>query len=409
MRAQSQIEPGVLALFRLFTGMMWALLTLRLLGTRLRLGIDPLAATMWCVCGALFLYLTWEWLRRKLGSNYLPIALVVATLAPILASAIAPAPSRPLATLVTDPAQLYFWLIPPLLFTSAQYSLRAVALFTGVASLLPLLLALPASNARLELLGALGHAGARLLLFALIGFMVVRLSAAQRAQRLELADKNAQLAKYAATQEQLVISRERNHLARELHDTLAHTLSAISVQLAALDTQLDRDPQAARRTLQQTHDLTRTGLHEARRALQTLRASPIEEFGLAQALRQLAERSAHQAGLQLTADILSPQLTLTPETEQQVYRIAEEALQNVVRHANASTLCVRFCQQNSGVELVIQDNGRGFDQVSAGKNGHYGLVGMHERAALVNGLVDIRSQPSAGTTVVFQTGATSTG
>ncbi|MBC8159591.1 MAG: sensor histidine kinase [Roseiflexaceae bacterium] len=401
MRAVPQIEPGVLALFRLFTGVMWLVLSLRLLGVRPRFGPDQFTVIMWCVTGVLLVYLCWGWLRQRLGPRYLPIALVVATLTPILAHATGTASSRPVVALVTDPAQLYFWLIPPLLFTSAQYGLRAVALFTGTTALLPLLLALPATTGRVDTLGALGHAGARLMLFALIGFMVVRLNTAQRTQRRELADKHVELAKYAVTQEQLAISRERNRMARELHDTLAHTLSAISVQLSVLDVQIGSDQGAARHTLQQTHDLTRTGLHEARRALQTLRASPIEEFGLAQALRQLAERSAHQAGLQLSLDIRPLPHALAPELEQQIYRIGEEALQNVVRHANASALAVRLSTTTGGMELAVDDNGRGFDMAVAAANGHYGLIGMRERAALAQGTLTIRSQPGGGTRVSF--------
>jgi signal transduction histidine kinase len=105
----------------------------------------------------------------------------------------------------------------------------------------------------------------------------------------ELAEKNVELARYATTVEQLTISHECNRMARDLHDTLAHTLSAVAVQLEALNAQFDSDTTGARETLRRTRELTRNGLQEVRRALNALRASPLEDLGLAQAIRHQAE------------------------------------------------------------------------------------------------------------------------
>jgi signal transduction histidine kinase len=236
----------------------------------------------------------------------------------------------------------------------------------------------------------------RVMLFSIVGYVVVRLSAAQREQRRALARKNADLAHYATTLEQLAISRERNRLARELHDTLAHTLSAMSVQLQALEVLLDGDLEAARATLRTLQDMTRQGVGEARRALGALRASPLEDLGLLEALRRLAESTAERAGLRLALDLPDSLDDLRPDLEQHLYRIAEEALANVVRHANAATLTVRLRQRGDGVTLLIADDGLGFDPATATADGHYGLRGIQERARLVGGALTIDSQPGQG-------------
>jgi signal transduction histidine kinase len=105
----------------------------------------------------------------------------------------------------------------------------------------------------------------------------------------------------------------------------------------------DTDAAAARKALQQTRELTRNGLDEARRALHELRARPVEELALA--LQRLAERAAHRAGLRLTFSAPPYVVGIRPEVEQHLYRVAEEALNNVVRHANARQLTVVFTRQ----------------------------------------------------------------
>lgn len=398
MQHTDHIEPAVLTLFRVFTSAMWLLLSVQWLILPAHKALDPFAALMWWSTALLSLYLWIAPLQSILGRWYLPLALSVATITPIIGDALSIS-SRPIDTLVADPARLYFWLIPPLLFTSTHYGLRTIAMLIGVSTIVPLFLQLPDATSTLTMRAILYHAIARFLLFTLIGITVARLSAAQRAQQRELAQKNSQLAAYAARQEELLVNRERTRIARELHDTLAHTLSAISIQLAALDVQIGPDALPAQHTLQQTQELTRRGLQEARRALQTLRASPLEKLGLSAALQELATRNAAQHGLQLELDLVPSNLALTPEVEQQLFRIAEEAIQNTVRHANASMLSLRLSSEANMAVLVIGDTGQGFELQRAARTGHFGLQGMRERAACIHGSMEIRSTPGVGTTV----------
>jgi len=192
-----------------------------------------------------------------------------------------------------------------------------------------------------------------------------------------------------------------------MHDTLAHTLSAVSVQLKALEVLWDSDPAEARRVLRATDDLTRSGLDEARRALHALRASPIEEMGLALALQRATEEARTRAGFALAFNAPSQIVGLRPEVEQHLYRIGEEAINNIARHANARHVAVTMAQKGGATMLTIQDDGCGLDSVQAERSGHFGLTGMRERASLIDARLEVESQPEAGTSVrvVYETPA----
>ena len=243
--------------------------------------------------------------------------------------------------------------------------------------------------------------------FLVVGYFISALIKRLKEQQASLARANAQLVHYAATMEDLTISRERNRLARELHDTLAHTLSALSVQLETVKAYWDVDPAAAKQMLDRSLDATRSGLQETRRALKSLRASPLDDLGLILALRRMSEETARRANLALDLSLPSNSLLLPDGVEQTIYRIAQEALANVAHHANAHTLQVQLstnpatgsAQSGNGLSLIVQDDGLGFDPQQAQTAGHFGLPGMDERAALVGGNLTVSSQPGQGTTV----------
>ncbi|MEP7292087.1 MAG: sensor histidine kinase [Chloroflexota bacterium] len=395
-----EIEPGILPVFRLFMGGLWALFTVGLYSNRQDAVPNYFNFFSWGFTGLLFLYLSWRWLQRRVGAPYLPLALTLASIYPIIAEAFANViRARQGLPEDSDAGTLIIWLILPLLLVSAQYRMRTMLFFTVGTSLLPLLLAWMARTSDLQLREYISQGIVRLFLFTMAGYIVVRLTTAQRLQRVELARKNAQLTHYAATLEQLTITRERNRLARDLHDTLAHTLSALNVQLNALDVLWDSNPEAAHQKLKQMQELTRSGLHESRQALQALRASPIDELGLTLALQQVAQTAAARAGAELTLT-LPPELTsIPPDVEQHLYRIAEEALNNVVRHAQAQHVTLALQQSGAALTLLVRDDGGGFQASQTPPNGHYGIAGMKERAGLINGILQVESQPGKGTTV----------
>lgn len=239
----------------------------------------------------------------------------------------------------------------------------------------------------------------RTISLAVVGLFINPLIQRLREQQAALQAANVQLAQHARILETLTVSRERNRLARELHDTLAHTLSGLAVQLETAKAYWDAQPATALDLLTQSLATTRSGLDETRRALKALRASPLEALGLGLALRQLAESAAERGRLTLTVDLPAECPPLGAEAEQGLYRIAQEALENVVRHAAARTLIVRLTASAAGVTLGIEDDGCGFAAAGGDRPGHFGLAGMRERAELAGGRLSVTSQPGRGTRV----------
>jgi signal transduction histidine kinase len=246
----------------------------------------------------------------------------------------------------------------------------------------------------------------------LVGYIIVQLVSIQREQRTALARAyeqqaaaNARLQRYAATLEELTISRERNRLARELHDTLAHSLSAVTVQLEAVRSLWHLDPDAARDLLEKADETARRGLTEARRALRALRASPLQDVGLALALRELAETAAERTGAALELHVpeqIGSDLPLA--VEQGVYRIAQETLENVVRHAEPQLIIVRLERNAGRLVFTVEDDGRGIDAATiqaseANSQDQLGIRGIKERAHLIGGRLQIMSRSGQGAKV----------
>src|SRR5439155_20678930 len=128
---------------------------------------------------------------------------------------------------------------------------------------------------------------------------------------------------HAGTLESLAVSRERNRMARELHDTLAHTLSGLSVQLETVEAYWDVEPRTAHAMLDRALEATRDGLQETRRALKALRASPLDDLGLGLALRRMAESAVARANIELDLEIPEQVPPLAPDVEHCIYRVAQ--------------------------------------------------------------------------------------
>jgi signal transduction histidine kinase len=221
-----------------------------------------------------------------------------------------------------------------------------------------------------------------------------------RQEHTAVLEGNRQLRGYAATVEHLATSRERVRLARAMHDTLAHTLSALVVQLEAVDALQETDPVAAASQLDKIRGHARVGLDEARKAIMDLRSSPVEELGLTDALEQLVKQFGRRNGIRTEWAVKGSSFPLLPVQANALYRIAEEALDNTARHAEAGQVTVQL-NYDTGVTVRIQDDGQGFDP-KAVDGDRYGLMGIHERAALVDGSVSVASTPNEGTTLTIQ-------
>ena len=392
------IEPGVLRLFRWYAGVCFGLLALVALTTRGDNPPDPpqYPAVGLVLFGLLFLLLSIPQAQRRFRSWYLPIAIVLATLAPIFGSAATV--SGRLADGLSPNESLsdywipFFMLFVPFLITAWQYRFRwvvAFALGSTILDLVTIAAVFQPYETDLTALGAL--IVARGLLFVFIGLFLSKLVARQRELQSELRDA-------ALASEQIATARERNRLARELHDTLAHAMTGTVIQLEAAGAVWDQDLGEARALVERALEGTRTGLAEARRAIEDLRASPLEDLGLAGALSWLADDANSVSEIEVGTSIHGDTDDLSASLEQAAYRIAEESLVNAVRHADASHANIALRVDASSLELSVHDDGKGFD-AEAVPDGRHGLQGMFERADLVGGTVDVESAPGEGTTV----------
>jgi len=269
----------------------------------------------------------------------------------------------PLRAMVPICALIYVTLVTPLLLRSRWVDAIAIALVYGVG----------------------------------IVFVVAftRMAASERDARLALAEANQRLREHAAQIEELATTKERNRLAREIHDSLGHYLTVVNVQIEAARAILTRDHARALNHLSQAQTLTQEGLAEVRRSVAALRASPTASLPLADALAKLIEQwntaEAHVA-LVVTGAIRP----LTPQADLTLYRAAQEALTNVGKHARATrvNLTLDYSDRQT-VSLKVEDDGCG----SADSQGGFGLLGVRERAQLLGGTMRVSTATGQGFTL----------
>lgn len=196
---------------------------------------------------------------------------------------------------------------------------------------------------------------------------------------------------------ELAASQERAHLARELHDSVTQALFSMGLTLRTLEILLGTDTDAARDKLAELRELQKDALAEMRTLIFELRPSSLESDGLVQALRTHATAVQRRTGLAVVVDA-EPIERLALQAEEALYRIGQEALHNVVKHANASAATIRIARDGDRVTLSVNDDGAGFDP-DAVPRGHLGLIGMRQRIELVSGELRVESRPRRGTTV----------
>jgi two-component system NarL family sensor kinase len=219
-------------------------------------------------------------------------------------------------------------------------------------------------------------------------------------QRARLSAEHTQAAARLATIE------ERNRLAREIHDTLAQGLTAITLQLETADALVMSRPERAGEAIRRALDLARANLEEARRSMIDLRAASLQNHTLPEALAALVRETA-QEGIEIEYHYAPTQNfpTLPQRLETALYRIAQEALSNAYKHAQPQHISLALTIEDVEVCLTVQDDGCGFHpdevtqaaQASRTSSGHFGLTGISERVKLLGGVLCIQSEPGAGT------------
>ncbi|MEA3349283.1 MAG: sensor histidine kinase [Chloroflexota bacterium] len=400
------IEPGLLRIFRYFTGVAMIYFAALVTYTAIQTGEGDTTSQIQSYLNfgtnlILLGYLSWRWLQRKLKRFYLPVALIAATVVPIFSNLIYLAEPQEEAYFTIMQSWLLFpILVVPLVLIAWQYSFRYVLIFILFSTAVELSVLFPKINTiDFATVPILGVPFIRAFSFGTLGHIVTRLIDTQRAQRKELIRANIQLSQHANTLEQLTTSRERNRLARELHDTLAHTLSGLTVNLEAIKIILGDKQQETRALVERALRNTRTGLLETRRALKDLRVKQLDELGLGIAIRNLANDAAARSGFHLQYAIDENLPEIPPDAEQCFYRIAQETLENIVKHARARHVSINLSKNKNGLMMIISDDGKGFDLSKVDFEDNLGIKGMNERALEVGAIFDISPQSEDGTIV----------
>jgi signal transduction histidine kinase len=362
--------------------------------------------------------------ERRLGRYYLPVSLALIIIAQILESMLTAlvlppvlfAPGRvrrpgiPVEVRMIEPL---FLLLVAVVIGAWAYGKRGAWLTAGFASALLIVATLVdsytgrilfAGDRAEEVLRSSSWAlllpvlGLRIPLLIVIGWIVGTLSEQERKHTQDLRMANMRLREQALATEQLATARERNRLARDLHDTLAHSLAGLVVELQAIETLLHSEPAAARSELVKARQIAQAGLRETRRAIQDLRVNPIEDLGLARALERAAFDFGDRAGVQVDLRVGDPQASISNDVAAQIYFIAQEALSNIERHADARRVEVSLTRQDGVIEMKISDDGRGFDELQIDAE-RFGLQGMYERAEMIGAQLSVESKVGQGTVV----------
>ncbi|MFC1999100.1 sensor histidine kinase, partial [Chloroflexota bacterium] len=228
----------------------------------------------------------------------------------------------------------------------------------------------------------------------------------QKERDLVVVRKMQENQKFYIRQAVMAQEEERKRISRELHDDTVQVLGGLSRKLDNFirknDTLSDQDIDF----LKHTHELLNSGLTEVQRFSQDLRPSLLDYLGLLTALRSLVHKAEDNYGLQIGLEVVGDERRFRPEVEILIFRIVQEALSNIGRHANATSANVKIELLNNKTIFSISDDGGGFDLPESvddlPRSGKLGLAGIHERVLLLGGDLKVQSAPGVGTTITVE-------
>ncbi len=242
--------------------------------------------------------------------------------------------------------------------------------------------------------GGIVLAGAILML---AGARLSRSSFEQYSLLLRIAEREQQYQRLA-DRLQVVREEEREHLAREIHDVLGQSLTGIKLDLSAVARRLESgNPQVAIQKLKEGSAAVDESIRLLRRIATELRPPLLDHIGLAAAISAHAKEVTARTGLEFVLDLSNSMMPLTPDQRIALYRIYQESLTNIIRHANATTVWVTLACNDGVVKVRVKDDGKGFNSAAAVQS--LGLLGMRERARSVAADFSVSSQPEKGTVV----------
>jgi signal transduction histidine kinase len=215
------------------------------------------------------------------------------------------------------------------------------------------------------------------------------------AVRTREVERLAEESRYAA------IVRERLQIARDLHDTLAHSMMAMLSEVRLLRKLQAHDPDSLPDELARAEEVAQAGMNEARSAIAQMRVNSVRDTGLGPALSKAVERFKDRTGLHVEFAVDADAARFGDERAEVIFRMTEEALRNIERHAAASNVRVALRMLDAAqLEMQIEDDGVGFD-TAASRPGHFGLIGLREQAQLIGAVFEIKSAPGQGTVLRF--------
>jgi signal transduction histidine kinase len=355
------------------------------------------------VYAVLFAYLSWVWLAKKIGRFYFPIAILMATLIPMYSITFfwPFQTGDAISEIIYRSWYLFPILVVPITLVAWQYGYKITLvfiIFTAFFDFPFIIMRINEINsATIQLLGVPLQ---RSMAFGMVGVIVGLLMNTQKAQQRKLIQANIMLSKHAETLEELATSKERNRLARELHDTLAHTLSSQILTLEALRLSPPADKTEMQTVLMNLIDNSRKGLSETRRALKDLRSKQLDDLGLKNSLDFLLTDASSRTEIKIESKVDDYFPTISKEIEQCIYRIAQEGIENIIRHANATKAVMTLSYMKNELLFEISDNGDGFSLGRINKGESHGIKGMQERVEEVGGILDINSRKKRGTRII---------
>ena len=214
------------------------------------------------------------------------------------------------------------------------------------------------------------------------------------ASQVSLAIENARLRNQ---EKEMAIVTERNRLARDLHDAVTQTLFSATLIAEVIPRLWKKNPLEGEKRLEEIRQLTRGALAEMRTLLLELRPAALKDAPFTELIRQLSEALSGRTRIPVEVDLIDIP-DITEDTKIALYRIAQEAFNNIAKHANAKNVYVSLRKDNGGCQLLIRDDGKGISDVNVPSN-HLGMGIMQERAMAINAEMDIQSQVNQGTTV----------
>jgi signal transduction histidine kinase len=246
------------------------------------------------------------------------------------------------------------------------------------------------------------HQTAELLMFGLGLFFVSQLVStliAERRTQEQLSLAHEQLRVYALQIEDLAAVQERNRIAREIHDSVGHALTTLNIQLQTALKLWQYDPTEAQPFLEQAQRLGKVAMQEVRQSVHTLRADVVAEEPLEPAIASLVKEFEHSTGIKVVTHIRLATI-LPAQMSKTIYRVIQEAFTNICKHAQATSVQLQLTQTSDRLHLSIRDNGCGFQPQI--KSSGFGLHGMQERIAAMQGSFRVEAEPQAGCCILVE-------